>query len=246
METLLQTFVETAKSAGVNLGFLIDAYERGYWLEGIVTTIELSVLSAIASLAAGLLLAAAATSGRRWLVLPARWFIELTRNTPTLVQLYCAFLVLNMLISTLVGGADNNPFSPFVWVLVVISLHVGAFHAESLRAGIEAVPKVTIEAATSLGFRRRDILLMIELPIAFRTALPSLVNNMVNLIKLTAIGSAIAVGEITYASIMIWTQRDNVVELMVLILLLFTALNTGVTTFGRWLEAKIRIPGYGL
>jgi polar amino acid transport system permease protein len=69
---------------------------------------------------------------------------------------------------------------------------------------------------------------------------------MINLVKLTAIGSAIAVGEITYASIMIWTQRDNVVELMALILVLFTTLNWMVGQVGRWLERRYRIPGYGV
>ncbi len=53
---------------------------------------------------------------------------------------------------------------------------------------------------------------MVELPLALRTALPAIVNNLVNLVKLTTIGYAVAVNEITYASLMIWTQRDNVVE----------------------------------
>jgi polar amino acid transport system permease protein len=246
LDEMLTRFVAVARMAGFNYGFLVDGYERGYWLDGIRITAELSGLAAVFSLLVGVLLATAATSNRRWLVASARGFIELTRNTPTLVQLYCAFLVLNMLISQALGGNANNPLTPFAWVLIVISLHVGAFHAESLRAGIEAVPNVTIEAAAALGFRRRDILLLIELPLALRTALPSLINNMINLVKLTTIGSAIAVGEITYASIMIWTQRDNVIELMVLILLLFTGLNTLIDRIGRWIENRIRIPGYGV
>ena len=81
--------------------------------------------------------------------------MEVTRNTPTLVQLYCAFLVLNMLITQQLRdwGAGNNPLTPFVWVVIVVSLHKGVFHAEALRAGIEAVPATTLEAARSLGFR---------------------------------------------------------------------------------------------
>lgn len=242
----MNDIIALLKAAGLNYGFLIDGYERGYWIEGIGVTLQLSVLSVVFSLVFGVGLAAAATSGRRWLTLPARVAIDVTRSTPTLVQLYCAFLVINMLISQLVGGAQNNPFTPFLWVVVVISFHVGAFHAEALRAGMESVSHTTIEAAHALGFRHRDILLMVQLPIAVRMALPALTNNMVNLVKLTAIGSAVAVGEITYASIMIWTQRDNVIELMALILLVFTGLNYVVSRIGRWLEARFRIPGYGI
>ena len=79
----------------------------------------------------------------------------------------------------------------------------------------------------------------------FRSALPALVNNMVDLVKMTTIASAIAVGDVTYASIMIWTQRDNVLELMILILLFFGALTFVVNRAGRWLENRLRMPGYG-
>lgn len=243
---ILVQLVEWGRAIGLNFGFLADGYEQGYWLEGVWTTLELSAMAIILSLVAGLALALAALSPRRFLSLPSRWAVELTRSTPTLVQLYCAFLVLNMLISQALGGADHNPLTPFCWVTIVIAIHVGAFHAEALRAGMESIPAATLEAAAALGFSRRDTLWLVQLPMAVRVALPTLTNNMVNLIKLTAIGSAIAVGEITYASIMIWTQRDNVLELMVMILLLFTALNYGVSRAGRWLESRFRIPGHGI
>ena len=149
--------------------------------------------------------------------------MEVTRNTPTLVQLYCAFLVLNMLITQQLRdwGAGNNPLTPFVWVVIVVSLHKGVFHAEALRAGIEAVPATTLEAARSLGFSQRQLLVRVQLPLAVRFALPSLTNNLVDLVKMTAVASAIAVGDVTYESIMIWSQRDNVLELLLLILLWF-------------------------
>jgi polar amino acid transport system permease protein len=79
-----------------------------------------------------------------------------------------------------------------------------------------------------------------------RTALPALVNNFVELVKATALASAIAIGDITYQSIMIWTQRDNVLALMVLILLFFGFLTWLVSVAGRWLERRLWIPGYGL
>ncbi|GGF43302.1 amino acid ABC transporter [Aliidongia dinghuensis] len=246
IEALIKSFVAAARSLGFNFSFLASAYERGMWLDGIRTTLELAAVTIPASLAAGLVLVLALRSPWYWLAGPSRAFIELTRSTPTLVQLDCAFLALNMLVSAALGGAEHNPLTPFFWCVLVIALHIGAFHAEALRAGVEAVPEPTREAARALGFGRAQVLWRIELPIAFRVALPALVNNLVNLIKLTAIGSAIAVGDITYASIMIWTQHDNVVELMLFILLLFGALNFIVSRAGRWLEARVRIPGHGV
>jgi polar amino acid transport system permease protein len=241
MTHLLELFVQGAARFGLNYGFLLDAYQRGSLVNGAVTSIALCAFTIVGSLLAGLALAAMLTSGKPSLARPARVFIEVTRNTPTLVQLYCAFLVLNMLLTQAVGAA--NPLTPFAWVVIVISLHKGAFHAEALRAGIEAVPSVTLEAASSLAFSSRQLLWNVQLPLAMRFALPSLINNLIDLVKMTAVASAIA--DITYASIMIWTQSDNVLELMILLLAFFGLLSFVVNCVGRALEAKLRMPGYG-
>lgn len=242
---LVGRFIDLASKIGLNFDFLNSSYEVHMWLDGMVTTLILVAVTLPLSLVFGFLFAAALTSGKPWLTAPVRAYVELTRNTPTLVQLMCGFLVLNMLISNLLGGAQNNPLTPFFWVVTVTSLHVAALHAEALRGGIEAVPATTLEAARGIGFSSVQILRYVELPLAIRTALPAIVNNLVNLVKLTTVGSAIAVSEITYSSIMIWTQRDNVVELMLVILLFFTAINLVVARVGLWLERRLAVPGFG-
>jgi polar amino acid transport system permease protein len=238
--------VEALRHAGLNYAFVLNTGEREAFVRGLGVTLQLCLATIPCSLAAGVVLAALLTSGRPLLAGPARAFVEVTRNTPTLVQLYCAFLVLNMLVTQqfqLQGQA--NPLTPFIWVVIVVSLHKGVFHAEALRAGIEAVPATTLEAARSLGFSRTQRLARVELPLALRFALPSLVNNVVDLVKMTAVASAIAVGDVTYESIMIWTQRDNVLELLLLVLLWFGLLTWLVSVAGRWLESRLRMPGYG-
>lgn len=244
---LLVQGVGALKGLGLNYAFVLDAGERQAFVRGLGVTVQLALLTIPGSLLAGVALAALLTSDHAWLARPARALVEVTRNTPTLVQLYCAFLVLNMLITQQLRdwGAGNNPLTPFVWVVVVVSLHKGVFHAEALRAGIEAVPATTLEAARSLGFSQRQLLARVQLPLAVRFALPSLVNNLVDLVKMTAVASAIAVGDVTYESIMIWSQRDNVLELLLLILLWFGLLTWLVSLAGRWLEHYLRMPGYG-
>ncbi len=244
MTGLLQHLVDAAARVGLNYSFLLDPYEREPFIRGATVTLQLTGLSILCGLLLGVVFAAMLTSGRPWLARPTRWFVEAARNTPTLVQLYVGFLVLNMLLSQALG-ADRNPFTAFAWVVIIVSLHIGAFHAEALRAGIEAVPKVTLEASSSLGFSPLHTLLYVQLPLALRFALPSIVNNLIEMVKMTAVASAIAVGDITYESIMIWTQRDNVFELMLLILVFFSALTFGVNRIGLWLEQRLRMPGYG-
>jgi polar amino acid transport system permease protein len=249
IESLLVAAVAAAKKIGLNYSFLLAPDELSSFLHGLLVTLKLSLFTIVFSLLAGAALAVALVSHRGWLAGSARAFVEVTRNTPTLVQLYCAFLVLNMLITQALhaasGALSGNLLTPFVWVVIVVSLHKGAFHAEALRAGLDAVPKATLEAAASLGFSRRHQLWLLQFPLALRFALPALINNLVDLVKMTTVASAIAVGDVTYQSIMIWTQRDNVLELMILILLFFACLTYCVSLAGRWLESHLRMPGYG-
>ena len=247
MDALLHGFITATARLGLDYRFLLDDYERVPFVQGLGVSIEIIVSTMTASAVAGLVLLLA-LRGRNQLVAGlARGFIEVTRNTPTLVQLYCAFLVLNMLVTQwlLRARGIDNPFKPFFWVVLVLSLHKAAFHAEALRAGFDALPSQTLEGAASLGLSRATRFWRIELPLALRAALPALVNNMVELVKASAVASAIAVGDVTYQSIMIWTQRDNVLALMLLILAFFGVLTWMVTLAGRWLERRYRIPGYG-
>jgi len=151
-------FIELAAHLGLNYDFLNSGYEVQIWLDGMKMTLILVAVTLPLSLVFGFIFAAMLTSGKAWLAGPVRAYVELTRNTPTLVQLMCGFLVLNMLISNALGGAQNNPLTPFFWVVAVTGLHIAAFHAEALRGGIEAVPGTTIEAARAIGFLRDSAL----------------------------------------------------------------------------------------
>jgi polar amino acid transport system permease protein len=244
--SILNTFIALMDKIGLNYEFLATGYEATIWRDGFITTLYLIALLIPVSLVAGLVFAACLTSGRPFLSAPVRAFVEITRNTPTLVQLMFSFLVLNTFVSNLVGGAQNNPLTPFFWVIAVVGLHIAALHAEAIRAGIEAVPSSMVEAARGMGFSQWQILRFVEVPLALRASLPAIVNNLINLVKLTTVGNAIAVSEITYASIMVWTQRDNVVELMIVILLFFSVINIIVARVGLWVERKLAVPGYGL
>jgi polar amino acid transport system permease protein len=131
-----------------------------------------------------------------------------------------------------------------MWAVIGLSLYAGSFNVEIFRAGIEAVPRETIEAAEALGYTRLKAYAHIILPLALRISLPALNNNLVNLIKTTTIAYAIAVPEMLYVANQIWSDELNVPEMMNVLLVIYLFL-VGVLVYamGRW-ERALRVPGY--
>ena len=134
--------------------------------------------------------------------------------------------------------------SSFTWAAICLSFYAGAFNVEIFRAGIEAVPRETLEAAESLGYSRLKAYAYVILPLAFRISLPALNNNLVNLIKTTTIAYAIAVPEMLYVANQIWSDESNVPEMMNVLLIIYVSLvGLLVWVMGRW-ERALTIPGY--
>ena len=133
----------------------------------------------------------------------------------------------------------------FGWAVVSLTLLETAFAAEIFRAGIEAVPKATIEAAQALGYSRTQIYRKVVLPLAVRVTMPAMTNNLVNLVKTTTLAYAIAVPELVYMSAQVWSEQVNVPEMMVVLLICYVTIVGIINQLMQWLEARLRVPGFG-
>jgi polar amino acid transport system permease protein len=129
--------------------------------------------------------------------------------------------------------------------VVSLSAFIGALNTECFRAGIEATPKNYIEGAKALGLHRWIIVWKITIPLAVRAALPSLTNNLVELIKATSYAYAIAVPEVLYVSSQIWADELNVIEMMTALFLVYFVLIGGLIYLMRSLEQRLVLPGFG-
>jgi polar amino acid transport system permease protein len=246
MDGIWHWFRALYDTTGINLPIFYDAFDRRRFVDGLWMTLELSVISIVASVAIGV--AGAWLQGSR-LKLTRRivnGYIQFFRNTPPLVQIYFFYFGIGSLLST--TGPTGHPVplvSNVAWAIISLSFFAGAFNVEIFRAGVEAVPRTTIEAAESLGFSRLRTYLLIVLPLAFRISLPALNNNLVNLVKTTTLAYAIAVPELLYVTSQIWSDNLNVPEMMnVLLVVYFVLVGALVLAMDRW-ERAIRVPGFG-
>ncbi|WP_223871690.1 amino acid ABC transporter permease [Candidatus Dactylopiibacterium carminicum] len=165
--------------------------------DGALTTIKLTLVSAVI----GLVLGVVTAMGKRSHVAPLRWladfYVWVIRGTPLLLQILFFFLAVPALLQDL-----NIPLqiSEFWTAVIALSLNVGAYNAEVIRAGINAVPHGQIEAARSLGLNPLFTFWDVVLPQAVRISLPPLANNMVALLKDSSLAYAIGVVELSMVS----------------------------------------------
>jgi polar amino acid transport system permease protein len=184
------------------------------------------------------------TSNRVWMRRIVQAYIQFFRNTPPLVQLYFFYFAVDSALSSLFG-IRGGMLGSYGWAVISLSFFAGAFNTEIFRAGLEAVPKSTVEAADALGYTRFQVYRHITLPLAFRVCLPALNNNLVNLVKTTTVAYAIAVHETLYISNQIWSDEYNVPEMMNVVWIVYLILvGFLVWLMHRW-ERSIRVPGFG-
>jgi polar amino acid transport system permease protein len=235
-------FLALYKTTGIKLTIFYDAYDRARFVQGLVTTIALSAYCLVLSLALGAV--AAWLAGSRIAVVRGaiNGFIQIFRNTPPLVQLYFFYFAVGPVLPK-IGGMPL--LGSFGWAVVSLTLLETAFAAEIFRAGIEAVPKAMVEAAESLGYSRSQIYRKIVLPLALRVTMPAMTNNLVNLVKTTTLAYAIAVPELVYMSAQVWSEQVNVPEMMIVLLVCYVTIVGIINQFMQWLEARLRVPGFG-
>ncbi len=231
-----------------NFIWLYDPVQGRRILIGLWTTLQLSVACVVFSVVIGVVGAWMQGSQLRLPRLIVQGYIQFFRNTPPFVQLLFFYFALGQFTPTYSpdGWLQVPIISNVGWAIISLSFFAGAFNVEIFRAGIEAVPESTVEAAESLGYTRLGTYRYVVLPLAFRVSLPALNNNLVNLVKTTTQAFAIAVPELLYQSVSIWNDYPTAQYPTMLLLFVVYIVLVGLLVSGMhgW-ERAMRIPGYG-
>jgi octopine/nopaline transport system permease protein len=166
-------------------------------LQGLGLTLNLLAVSTLFGLilAVGILLMR--LSRRAWLVWPARAYIYFFRGTPLLVQLFVIYHGLPQF-----GFIRQSVFWPILrdpyWCSVIaLSLNTAAYVSEILRGGVFGVDKGFVEAGKALGLSKFQRTTRITAPLAVRLALPAYSNEIVSMLKSTALASTVTLMEMT-------------------------------------------------
>jgi len=192
-------------------------------------TIRISLFSVVCGIGLGFL----AELGRRifpWLRTPVACYVEFFRGTPLLIQLYLLYY----------GGPrlgivlDAEPAG-----MLGMSLYAAAYFCEIFRAGFDSIPEGQREAAHCLGIRPWRRLWRIELPQMAQIVLPPSVNQIITLIKDSAVLSIITVAELTKTATRIMNISFEIVMPLCLLALLYWFISEAVAMASNRLEARL-------
>ncbi|WP_228721452.1 MULTISPECIES: amino acid ABC transporter permease [Desulfosediminicola] len=164
-----------------------NGFSAGPLLQGLQITLKISAISLIFSLVIGLVTAIFRLSSSPVASTLARIYLETSRNTPLLIQIFFIYFVLGPVL-----GLERVPAA-----ILALSLFEGAYASEIFRSGILSVSKGQYEAAYSLGHNNFQTYRHIILPQAVRTMLPPLTSQTISLIKDSALVSTIAIYDLT-------------------------------------------------
>ncbi len=164
----------------------IPTFIKALWL-----TLHLSFFGIVFSLIFGFFIALVQYYRVRFLNTLAQGYIELSRNTPLLIQLFFLYYGLPQI---------GLKLDSYTCALIGVVFLGGSYMAESFRAGLESVGIIQIESGRSLGLNEKQLIFFIVLPQSLMVSLPYIGANVIFLLKETSVVSAIALADVLFAT----------------------------------------------
>ncbi|MHB1669939.1 MAG: amino acid ABC transporter permease [Thiomonas sp.] len=194
-------------------------------LRGFGLTCVLTAMMTVFGTLLGIACAWSRAQGPRWLGLAVGVYVELFRNTPFIIQLFFIFFGLPSL---------GLRFDPVTASIVALTLDLGAYASEIIRAGIEATPRGQVEAAQSLALTRWQIFSRVVLPPGLARVWRALVSQIIIVMLVSAICSQISTKEISYAADLISSRTFHSFESYLVATALYLGLAVVLRRFLNW------------
>lgn len=248
--------------------YLIRFDEQSGWtssllLKGLYTTIRLSIWGTLLAALLGLVIGLMRISSRLLYKLISRSYVELIRNMPPLVLVFIFYFFISDQILPLLGlenalytltprqdywlrilAAPPEVFPQFLSGVITLALFQGAYIAEIVRAGIQAIDRGQWEASAALGLSTWKQMRHVILPQATKIVLPPLANEFINTIKYSSIVSIISIQELTFQGMQVMASTQVTIEVWLTISLMYLLLCLILSLGVNWLEHRMHTPGH--
>ena len=202
-------------------------------LNGLWITLKISFFAAILTFIIGTIVAFMKLSSYQFLKDIATVYITIVRGTPLLVQIFLFYFIV----------ANIFELDRFVAGVLALGIFFGAYMAEILRGAIQSIDKGQLEAANSLGISKFQAMRYIILPQAFKRALPTLVGEMIALVKDSSLVSVISITDLTKVGKEIVANTFSPFETWIVIALVYLSITSVLSFIGHRLEKRMAAKG---
>ncbi|MFJ7825481.1 amino acid ABC transporter permease [Psychrobacillus sp. NPDC096623] len=199
------------------------------FIDGALKTLEISLLAILIAIPIGIIFGMGRISKNKFFRLISSIYVEIIRGVPLLVLLIWIYFVLGQFLKL-------GSYWGAIWGLAIFA---GAFIAEIVRAGIQAVPKGQMEAARSLGMSHAKAMTHIILPQAFRRVLPPLASQFIMLIKDSSLVSVIAATELTLNAKNLVATSFRSIEVWTFVALIYFIMTFSLSLIIRYFEKRL-------
>ncbi len=207
--------------------------KTGPILNGLWVTLKISFFAAILTFIIGTIVAFMKLSSYQFLKDIATVYITIVRGTPLLVQIFLFYFIV----------ANIFELDRFIAGVLALGIFFGAYMAEILRGAIQSIDKGQLEAANSLGISKFQAMRYIILPQAFKRALPTLVGEMIALIKDSSLVSVISITDLTKVGKEIVANTFSPFETWIVIALVYLSITSVLSYVGHRLEKSMAEKG---
>jgi polar amino acid transport system permease protein len=216
----------------MDFSFQVIVRNLPYLLSAAKWTIAISLVGMAIGLVLGTLICAARISGNAWLRRAAGFYISFFRGVPLLVQLLMFFYMLPYV-------GLNLP--AMVAAFASIGMCSAAYIAEIVRGSLQAIPHGQAEAAEALGIAPLALWRRILIPQALRIGLPSLMNELILLVKVSSLASVVGIGELTRIAQNITGQTYRPLEIYLTAAAIYLIINAVLAVAGRTGERRLSV-----
>jgi len=220
-----------------DLALILDSIPK--MLMGLGLTLQLLFLSLALGTVLAIILLLMRISGRWFLSAPAMVYIYIFRGTPILVQIFIIYYGLPQL--ELVRDSVLWPIlrEPFGCAILALSLNTGAYVSEIFRGGVLGVDRGLKEAGAALGLSARQRFIYVTAPIAIRLSLPAYSNDVVSLLKSTALASTITLLDMTGIARTIVAETYAPYEVFLSLMVIYLAMTWMIQRSFGWIEKRM-------
>ena len=217
----------------LDFSFLNWDVVSGFVLKGLVFSVQLTLIAMVGGIVLGTLLALMRLSGKKWLVMPAAFYVNTLRSIPLVMVILWFFLLIPLLI--------GRPMGAELSAIITFTVFEAAYYSEIMRAGIQSVPKGQVYAGYAVGMTYSQSMQLIVLPQAFRNMLPVLMTQTIILFQDTSLVYAIGAYDLLKGFEIAGKNFNRPVETYLVAAVVYFVICFSLSMLVRRLQKKIAI-----